>query len=109
MLNDPAFSHVATLSILVLASKNYVKNPYLKSKIVEVCSYLLMTLSFHFLFLYFPPPIFIFLILTIKQLIFIMTPGILNRRHDLLDTFTAHPLAPDHLAPALISMYIGML
>ena len=41
------------------------------------------------------------------QIMFIMTPGILPRKHSLLEMFTSHPLSVDHLVIALITTYIG--
>lgn len=37
IMDDIGFSHVVLLSILLVATPNYIHNPYLLAKIVEVC------------------------------------------------------------------------
>ena len=39
------------------------------------------------------------------QVMFVMTPGIQRRRHNLLDQFLSHPLAHNHLARTLLRIY----
>lgn len=74
-LEDPGFTHIAALMLLLICSPHYLHNPYLVSKLVEV--------------------------------MFIMMPGIQHRRHNLINLFLNHPLAPKHLSAALMRMYIN--
>ncbi len=46
--------------------------------------------------------------ITTTQVIFVMTPGIQEREHQLLDMFLSHPLAGDQFSRALMKSYIGM-
>ena len=46
--------------------------------------------------------------ITITQVIFVMTPGIQEREHQLLDMFLSHPLAGDQFSRALMKSYIGI-
>ena len=36
VLDDPSLGNITTLTLLLLVSQNYVKNPYLLAKLVEV-------------------------------------------------------------------------
>lgn len=99
-LEDPGFTHIAALMLLLICSPHYLHNPYLVSKLVEVRS--THTLSG-----------------TVScgsddescnaltQVMFIMMPGIQHRRHNLINLFLNHPLAPKHLSAALMRMYIS--
>ena len=97
ILEDPSLSNIATLTLLLLPSQNYVKNPYLLAKFVEVRktrNLVLKSLSLSLSLISF-------------KLIFVMVPGVQGRQHNLLDLFLGHPLSVPHLAPALMKIYIG--
>lgn len=98
ILDDAALSNITTLTLLLIASQKYIRNPYLLVKLVEVRK--IRNLIFKLLSLSSFP------IISLK-LIFVMTPGVQERQHNLLDLFLGHPLSVPHLAPALMKIYIG--
>jgi len=73
--NDPCTDRILHMLIVVVCSSNYIKNPYLTAKLVEV--------------------------------IFVMNPNIQQRTESLHEKFLMHPLALQHLVPALMLFYTG--
>lgn len=63
------------LLIVLVCSNNYIGNPYLLAKLVEV--------------------------------IFVMNPAVQPRSQNLNEKFLMHPLALQHLVPALMNFYTG--
>lgn len=73
VLEDPAMNDIVTFFVVFVCSPNYISNPYLVAKIVEV--------------------------------LFVMNPSIQPAASKIHEMIVSHPLALDHLAPALMNFY----
>ena len=71
--DDPSMERILHLLIVLVCSNNYIGNPYLLAKLVEV--------------------------------IFVMNPAVQPRSQNLNEKFLMHPLALQHLVPALMNFY----
>ncbi|XP_063409618.1 ubiquitin conjugation factor E4 B-like [Mytilus trossulus] len=71
--DDPSMDRILHLLVVLVCSSNYIGNPYLIAKLVEV--------------------------------IFVMNPAVQPRSQSLNEKFLMHPLALQHLVPALMNFY----
>ncbi len=75
VLNDSSIQDILVALVVFMCSYQYIKNPYLTAKLVEV--------------------------------MFVLNPAVQRNTEKLNEMMLTHPLAFDHLVPALMKFYVG--
>ena len=107
VLGDASIEHILTLIIVFMCSFNYIKNPYLTAKLVEVYNHTKLSICLSFFFFFGEYLLNIKAIVSVGQVLFVINPAVQRNTEKLNDMVLNHHLAMQYLVPALMNFYTG--